>query len=119
MFWNNEIIALRNLRKNKAFAAINIIDLALGMTIYVLAGLIARLLVWQFSTPVMLAIAIALSVAFFASKMDLDFFADRIESPIIILLVAGVVAVILAWATVAGHVIRIARANPVLALRYE
>jgi len=80
---------------------------------------IARLLVWQFSRPVMWALAIALPAAFFASKGYLNFFADRIESPIIILLVAGVFAVILAWATVAGHVIRIARANPVLALRYE
>ena len=42
MFWNNVKIALRNVRKNKLFAAINIIGLALGMTIYVLAGLIAR-----------------------------------------------------------------------------
>ena len=42
MFWNNVKIALRNLRKNKVFAAINILGLALGMTIYVLAGLIAK-----------------------------------------------------------------------------
>jgi len=80
---------------------------------------IARLLVWQFSRPVMWALAIALPAAFFASKGYLDFFADRIESPIIILLVAGIFAVVLAWATVAVHVIRIARANPILALRYE
>lgn len=80
---------------------------------------ITRLLVWQFSKPVMWALAIALPAAFFASQVYLDFFADRIESPIVILLVAGVVAVILAWVTVAGHVLRIARANPVLALRYE
>lgn len=80
---------------------------------------IARLLVWQFSKPVMWALAIALPAAFFASSTYLDFFADRIESPIVILLVAGVIAVVLAWTTVAGHAIRIARANPVLALRYE
>ena len=42
MFWNNVKIALRNLRKNKLFAAINIIGLALGMTIYVLGGLIGK-----------------------------------------------------------------------------
>ena len=42
MFWNNIKIALRNLRKHKVFAAINILGLALGMTIYVLAGLIAK-----------------------------------------------------------------------------
>jgi len=80
---------------------------------------IARLLVWQFSKPVMWALAIALPAAFFASKMYLDFFADRIQSPIVILLVSGALAVVLAWSTVAGHAIRIARRNPVLALRYE
>jgi len=80
---------------------------------------IARLLVWQFSKPVMWALAVALPAAFFASKIYLDFFADRIESPIIILIVAGVTAVVLAWSTVAAHAIRIARRNPVLALRYE
>jgi putative ABC transport system permease protein len=80
---------------------------------------IARLLVWQFSKPVMWALAIALPAAFFASNIYLDFFADRIQSPVVILLVAGLIAVILAWTTVAGHAIRIARANPVLALRYE
>ncbi len=80
---------------------------------------IARLLVWQFSKPVMWALPVALVAAFFGSKIYLNFFADRIESPIIILIVAGALAVTLAWGTVAGHAIRIARANPVLALRYE
>ena len=42
MFWNNVTIALRNLRKHKLFAFINIVGLALGMTIYVLGGLIAK-----------------------------------------------------------------------------
>jgi putative ABC transport system permease protein len=42
MFWNNVKIALRNLRKNKLFAVINIAGLALGMTIYVLGGLLAK-----------------------------------------------------------------------------
>jgi len=80
---------------------------------------IARLLVWQFSKPVAWALALALPAAFFASQQYLNFFADRIQSPIVVLLVAGLVAVLLAWSTVAGHAIRIARANPVLALRYE
>jgi putative ABC transport system permease protein len=80
---------------------------------------IAGLLVWQFSKPVAWALAIALPLAFFASNLYLNFFATRIGSPISILLIAGAVAVVLAWATVAGHAIRIARANPVLALRCE
>jgi putative ABC transport system permease protein len=80
---------------------------------------IARLLVLQFSKPVIWALAIALPLAFVASNTYLDFFADRIDSAIPILLVSGVVAVLLAWGTVAGHAIKIARSNPVLALRYE
>ena len=80
---------------------------------------IARLLVWQFSRPVMWALVVALPAAFFASRQYLDFFADRIEAPIPILLVTGAIAVLLAWATVAAHAVRIARSNPVMALRYE
>jgi putative ABC transport system permease protein len=80
---------------------------------------IARLLVWQFSKPVAWALAIALPAAYFGANIYLNFFAERIESPIFILLVSGLAAVLLAWSTVAGHAIRIARSNPVLALRYE
>jgi len=80
---------------------------------------IARLLVWQFSKPVAWALAVALPAAYFASNLYLNFFADRISSPVFVLLVSGAIAVMLAWATVAGHAIRIARSNPVLALRYE
>jgi putative ABC transport system permease protein len=80
---------------------------------------IARLLVWQFSTPVLWALAVALPAAYFATTTYLNFFAERIESPILILIVAGALAVALAWSTVAGHAIRIARSNPILALRYE
>ncbi len=80
---------------------------------------IARLLVWQFSKPVLWALAIALPAAYFASNQYLNFFADRIDSAVLMLLVAGLIAVMLAWGTVAGHALRIARANPVLALRYE
>jgi putative ABC transport system permease protein len=80
---------------------------------------ITRLLVWQFSRPVMWALVVALPAAFLASRLYLDFFADRIETPIPILLVAGAIAVLLAWATVAAHAFRIAQSNPVMALRYE
>ena len=80
---------------------------------------IATLLVWQFSKPVMWGLAIALPAAYFGSSIYLDFFADRIKSPTIVLAVAGAIAIMLAWGTVAGHAYRIARADPVLALRYE
>jgi putative ABC transport system permease protein len=42
MFWNNVKIAIRNLRKNKLFAFINIAGLALGMTIFLFGTLLVR-----------------------------------------------------------------------------
>jgi putative ABC transport system permease protein len=42
MFLNNVRIALRNLRKNKVFALVNILGLALGLTIYVFGGLLVK-----------------------------------------------------------------------------
>jgi putative ABC transport system permease protein len=80
---------------------------------------IARLLVWQFSKPALWALLVALPLAYFASNMYLDFFAERIGATFLILLASGLVAVMFAWGTVAGHAIRIARRNPILALRYE
>ena len=35
MFWNYLTIAIRNLKKHKGYAAINILGLAVGLTIYV------------------------------------------------------------------------------------
>ena len=42
MFWNNVKVALRNLRKKKLFATINIFGLAIGLTIYVFGGLVVN-----------------------------------------------------------------------------
>ena len=42
MFWNNIKIALRNLRKHKGFATINIVGLAIGLTIYIFGGLLIQ-----------------------------------------------------------------------------
>ena len=80
---------------------------------------IARLLVWQFSRPVIWALLIALPLSYFAADAYLSFFSDRIGSSIVILLVTGAFGVLYAWGTIAGHAIRIARANPIHALRYE
>ena len=80
---------------------------------------VARLLVWQFSKPVLWALLIALPLSYMASKNYLNFFADRIDTEVVILLASGLIAVLLAWGTVAGHAVRISRASPILALRYE
>ena len=80
---------------------------------------IARLLIWQFSRPVLWALLFALPAAYFASGIFLEFFADRITMTEGIVVGAGAVAVLFAWIIVGIHALRIARKNPIEALRYE
>ena len=80
---------------------------------------IIRLLIWQFSKPVLWSLVLALPLAYLASNTYLNFFADRIAAPAGIVAASGVVAILFAWSIVAIHAIRIARANPIHALRYE
>ena len=80
---------------------------------------IIKLISWQFSKPVIWAIAVALPLAYVASGMYLNFFADRISMQLPLILLAGVFAVVLAWLIIAFHALRVARANPINALRYE
>lgn len=80
---------------------------------------IVQLLIWQFSKPVMWALVIALPLSYFASSTYLNFFADRLTMPAGIVAIAGLLAVVFSWAIVAIHATKIARANPIKALRYE
>lgn len=89
----------------------------MGATVYD----IVKLLVWQFSKPVLVANLIAWPVSFYAMSIWLQSFVYRIEDILIIgfCAFAGVVALLIAWATVAGNSMRVAKANPIQALRYE
>ena len=80
---------------------------------------IVRLLVWQFSRPVLWSLLVALPLAYLAAGSYLTFFADRISYPGPIVGIAGAIAVLFAWCIVAIHAYRVARANPIHALRYE
>jgi putative ABC transport system permease protein len=80
---------------------------------------IVRLLVWQFSKPVILANLIAWPIAWWAMRDWLNRFDARIALGPGPFLLAAFVAFVIAVATVGGHAIRIARSNPANALRYE
>lgn len=80
---------------------------------------IVRLLIWQFSTPVLWATPFALGIAFFASSQYLNIFAERIGLPYGMLIGAGVVGILIAAATVATHAFNVAKTNPVNALYHE
>ena len=82
---------------------------------------IVKLLVWQFSKPVMLANIIAWPIAIYFMSDWLTGFEYRIADVWIYsaCFIAGSIALIIAWLTVAGHAAKVARSNPIKALRYE
>jgi putative ABC transport system permease protein len=77
------------------------------------------LLLWQFSIPVLIANTIAWPVAWYYLHDWLQGFAYRIALSPLYFLGAGAIALAIAWATVFVHALRVARANPIHALRYE
>jgi len=80
---------------------------------------IVRLLLWQFSIPVLIANVIAWPVAWFYLRHWLEGYAYRIALDPLYFLAGGLAALIIAWVTVITHAVMVARANPVHALRYE
>jgi len=77
------------------------------------------LLLWQFSIPVLIANLIAWPIAWYYLHGWLQGFSYRIALSPFYFLGAGLVALLIAWATVFSHARRVARANPIHALRYE
>jgi putative ABC transport system permease protein len=80
---------------------------------------IVRLLAWQFSKPVIIANLIAWPAAWWAMRGWLNTFDARIDLGPGPFLLAGALALAIAIATIAGHAVKVARANPIHALRYE
>jgi len=77
------------------------------------------LLLWQFSLPVLLANLIAWPLAWYYLHGWLQGFAYRISLSPLYFVCAGMAALVIAWITIFAHAWRVARANPVHALRYE
>ena len=82
-------------------------------------GNVVRLLLWQFSLPVLLANVIAWPVAWYYLHHWLEGYAYRIALSPLYFVAAGLIALLISWATVIAHTLLIARASPIHALRYE
>ena len=80
---------------------------------------IVRLLIWQFSRPVIVANLIAWPLAWWLMRDWLNGFEDRITLTPWPFLAAGMLALVIAIATIGGHALKVARTSPVRALRYE
>ncbi len=80
---------------------------------------VVRLLLWQFTQPVLWANLIAWPAAFWVMNFWLHGFAYRVDLPVWLFLAATAAAALIAWVTVSFQSWMAARAKPALALRYE
>jgi putative ABC transport system permease protein len=82
---------------------------------------IVRLLLWQFSQPVMIANMIAWPIATYMMLSWLEAFPYRIDTLWLIpmCLSVGLLSLMIAWLTVGLNASRVARKNPIYSLRYE
>ena len=72
---------------------------------------IARLLLWQFSLPVLAASAVAWPLGWIAMTWWLRGFADRVELSPWTFVAVTAVALVIAWTTVLAQTLRVARPN--------
>lgn len=82
---------------------------------------IVQLLLWQFSKPVLIANLIAWPVAIYFMLQWLERFSYQLPywNLVPLCLGAALIALAIAWLTVATNTMRVARSNPIKALRYE
>ena len=82
---------------------------------------IVTLLIWQFSKPVVISNLVAWPIAVYMMLTWLEAFPYRISYLwlVPICLSVGLLSMIIAWSTVGGNAAKVARKNPIKALRYE
>jgi putative ABC transport system permease protein len=82
-------------------------------------GDILRLLIWQFTRPVLWANLIAWPVAAWALHRWLHGFAYHVELEAWVFALATLLALLIAVVTVGAHTLLVARTQPAKALRYD
>jgi putative ABC transport system permease protein len=80
---------------------------------------IVRLMLGEFSQPVLWANVIAWPCAYFIMRRWLEGFAHHVDMNPLVFVAASVLALVISLATVSGHALLVAHAKPVDALRYE
>lgn len=78
-----------------------------------------KLVMIQFSIPVMIALIIGMPIAVFATDAYLELFVERVSLGVLFFAVPATAMLVLTWGVVLVHAIRVARTKPALALRSE
>lgn len=94
-------------------------EIGVRKTIGATTGQILRMLLWDFSKPVLVANVIAWPLAFMMAQGYLSLFIARAPLTIAPFAISLVLTVLIAWAAVGLHAFRAASTNPATVLRYE
>jgi putative ABC transport system permease protein len=94
-------------------------EIALRKVMGALKWDILRFLAWQFARPVLLANLVAWPIAYFFMQRWLEGFAYHVGLSPLVFLLASVLALFIALATISGHALLVAGSKPAMALRYE
>ena len=105
------LVAFVTEQRTKEIGVRKVLGASLGNVLFHLSG--------HFLKLVLLANAIAWPVAYIGLNWWLEGFAYRVDMGPQVFVVAGSVATLIAFVTVAFHTMKAARANPIKALRYE
>ena len=87
----------------------------LGASVPSIVVLLSR----EFTRLVLIAFVVAAPLAYLVMHRWLNDFAYRIDIPWMFFLIAGLLAIVIAWLTVGYQSIKVARTDPVKTLRYE
>ena len=94
-------------------------EIGVRKTIGASTGRVLRLLLWDFSKPVVVANLIAWPLGFLAAQAYLSVFVHRITLTPVPFLLSFVLTLLIAWVAVGGQVYRAASVKPANVLRYE
>ena len=87
----------------------------MGASVWSITSLMSK----EFTKLVVIAFVLAIYPAWYFMDQWLQEFANRVEVGVWVFALAGMVAIIIAWATVSYQSLKAARVNPVNSLRYE
>ncbi len=94
-------------------------EIGVRKTIGATTGQVLRMLIWDFSKPVLIANLIAWPLAFLMARAYLSLFITRAPLTPLPFLISLAATLIIAWGAVANQALRAARVNPARVLRYE
>lgn len=80
---------------------------------------LVRLILWQFSIPLLIALAIGMPVAVIATDTYLELFVERVSLGVLFFSVPAVTMLLITWAIISIHALRVAHISPAMALRNE